>query len=130
MLSIPRERSQAALARLGEKVCARWLMSHGYQILCKNYTCPIGEIDIIAKNDNTVVFVEVKTRTTCAIGTPEEAVTHSKQHRIRRVACYFLSVGSAVIEDSQALQCRFDVAAVTVDRQRRRAKIRWIVDAF
>lgn len=124
------EYSSGALARLGEEISVRWLISRGYRILSTNYTCPLGEIDIIAKKGCAVVFVEVKTRTTCSAGAPEEAVTLSKQHRIRRIARYYLSVGSAIAEDDQVGQFRFDVAAVTVDWLRRRAKVRWIANAF
>lgn len=67
--------------RWGEQVAARYLAARGYHILERNVRTPYGELDLVARQGDEVVFVEVKTRTTLAFGWPEEAVTaHKKQH--------------------------------------------------
>ncbi len=74
----------------GEDLAVNYLKKKGYRILEKNYRTPLGEIDIIAEKKGTVVFVEVKTRTSDAFGLPEEAVTRQKQERIKKVALLYL----------------------------------------
>ena len=74
----------------GETLVAKHLEKNGYKIIAKNYTNSIGEIDIIAKQNNTLVFVEVKTRSSVKFGAPQEAVTPAKQNKIRNVALAYL----------------------------------------
>lgn len=97
-----------ALARWGEEAVARHLASlEGCTILCRNYRCALGELDIVAREGDTVVFVEVKARRGAAFGLPQEAVNGPKQARLRRLALHFLQrhgLGEA--------PCRFDVATV------------------
>lgn len=77
------------LGVLGEKQAKNFLIKNKYKILQTNYTCPVGEIDIVAKQKDVIVFVEVKTRTSTQFGLPRESVTPFKQNKIRRVAtCY------------------------------------------
>lgn len=66
----------------GEALAAKFLKSHGYKILETNYVTPFGELDIIAKQKRTFVFVEVKARASCKFGEPSEAVNFSKQRHI------------------------------------------------
>lgn len=74
---------------IGESLAENYLLKKGYQILETNYANKIGEIDIIAKDGNRIVFVEVKARATAKFGYPREAVTLHKQNKIRMVAsCY------------------------------------------
>lgn len=91
-----------------EEKAAGYLTAKGYHILKRNYRCRIGEIDIIAKKNNTLVFVEVKYRKTASFGYPEEAVSFSKQKIIRKVAEFFLA-GEKLSLDTE---CRFDVIAI------------------
>ena len=78
-----------SLGVLGEKQAKNFLIKNKYKILKTNYTCPVGEIDIVAKQKDVIVFVEVKTRTSTQFGLPRESVTPFKQNKIRRVAtCY------------------------------------------
>ncbi len=74
----------------GEKQAKQFLIKNKYKILKTNYVCPIGEIDIIAKQHDVIVFVEVKTRSNTNFGLPRESVTPHKQNKIRRVAICFL----------------------------------------
>ena len=77
------------LGVLGEKQAKDFLIKNKYKIIKTNYTCPVGEIDIIAKQKDVIVFVEVKTRTSAKFGLPRESVTPFKQNKIRSVAtCY------------------------------------------
>ena len=92
---------------IGEILAINFLKKNKYKILEKNYTCKLGEIDIIALKNNTVVFVEVKARTTEEFGRPCEAVTPYKQQKIRTVANYFLMLKGWTEENS-----RFDVIEV------------------
>lgn len=74
----------------GEELASHYLELNGYVILYRNYRCRIGEIDIIAEKDGIITFIEVKTRQTIFTGYPAEAVTFTKQQKIRRVAQYYL----------------------------------------
>ncbi len=91
----------------GERLAAEYLEREGYSILHRNYRFGRSEIDLIARRGRTIVFVEVKTRTSARYGEPEEAVTGEKIRRIRRVASAWLS-GRGMGET----ECRFDVVAV------------------
>ena len=79
-----------------EAQAARWLQEQGYEILWRNFRCRYGEIDIIARDQETFVFVEVKYRSRHKFGSPEEAITAAKQRHISNVALYYMKkyVGS------------------------------------
>jgi len=109
---------------LGEQAAERALTDQGYRIVHRNYRLRSGEIDIVCEQAGTLVFCEVKTRTTTRYGTGEEAVTHAKRRRIRRLAAEYLSR-----ERTAARQIRFDVISVTV-AEGRVTGIRHIRDAF
>ena len=70
------------LGRLGEELAGRFLREQGYQILTTNYRCPQGEVDIVAKDGEEVVFVEVRTRRSQGFGTPQESLTRAKIRRL------------------------------------------------
>lgn len=91
-----------------ERRAAQYLAGNGYRILATNYNCRLGEIDIIAKENGYYVFVEVKYRSSLAYGDPLEAVTPSKQQRIRNAASYYL------IENNiqPYVNVRFDVVGI------------------
>jgi len=84
-----RDRRQT-LGRLGEELAAQHLQRQGYVILKRNYRCQYGEVDIIAQDGQRTAFVEVRTRTGSAFGTPEESVTLRKQERLATVARSYL----------------------------------------
>lgn len=76
--------------RIGEIEAALYLKKNGYKIICMNFKCMQGEIDIIAEKNNMIVFIEVKTRTSKTYGEAREAVDLEKQKHIYRAAEYFL----------------------------------------
>ena len=82
--------SEDALAQRGESAAARYLRQIGYKIILRNYRSPLGEIDIIARDGDTLVFVEVKTRA-YDDPTPEEQVNTVKQHQITKAAKIYLN---------------------------------------
>ncbi len=88
----------------GENLAKEFLIKNKYKILETNYICAIGEIDIIAKHKQTIVFVEVKTRTSTKFGLPRESVTSFKQQKIKNVATNYL-----VSKKLTNSLCRFDV---------------------
>lgn len=91
---------------VGEIVASRFLREKGYDVLTANYRCRFGEIDIIARDGDYIVFVEVKTRGENAIFTPREAVTLSKQKKLLKTASFFMQAHKT------KLQPRFDVIEV------------------
>lgn len=91
-----------------EEAAARMLAASGYDILERNFRCKFGEIDIIAKDRKTLVFVEVKFRKNRAGGYPEEAVSYAKQRKISLVAGYYCMMHGI----SDSVECRFDVVAI------------------
>ena len=79
------------LGELGEKLAKKFLLERDYEIICQNFRGRQGEIDIIAKEkDETIVFIEVKTRTSLEFGNPAEAVDNEKMEHIIKTAKYFL----------------------------------------
>ena len=76
--------------KFGEKEAEKYLKEQGYKIICKNFKCMQGEIDIIAKDKNEVIFVEVKTRTGINYGEAKEAVDKKKQKHILKTIEYYL----------------------------------------
>lgn len=76
--------------RNGEVLASKYLEKIGYEIICNNFRCTQGEIDIIAKDKEEIVFVEVKTRTSIRYGEAKEAVDHRKQRHIINAARYYL----------------------------------------
>ena len=112
------------LALWGEEAAARYLEAVGYQILDRNWRCPAGEADIVAKDDGDVVFVEVKTRTSLNKGFPEEAITPEKRRRYERIAAYYFLSSSEV-----NVGIRFDVIGM-LKMGEDRALIKHHVNAF
>jgi len=83
---------KAAVGAYGERVAAAHLRAEGMSVLCTNWTCKHGEIDIVARDGNTLVVCEVKTRTSTSHGSGVEGVTAHKAARLRRLAAYWLEV--------------------------------------
>jgi putative endonuclease len=107
----------------GELAAVSFLKEKGYQILEINYRCAIGEIDVIAREKNELVFVEVKTRKSGEMGYPEEAVGVKKQKKMSQLALWYLQ--NEAIDNANA---RFDVVAITVYETKN--EIRLIKNAF
>jgi putative endonuclease len=94
----------------GESIAARHLKRSGFRIVTRNYSCPLGEIDIIAVDDDTLVFVEVKARSSTDSADPEDRVDRRKQRHLTLAAKFYISAKSA-----QDLPCRFDVVTVVAE---------------
>ena len=106
---------------LGERIALRYLIKKGAKILEKNYKIKSGEIDIIAKLDNELVFIEVKSRSNLNYGYPAEAVNYKKIKKILNVAKYYL-----LINNLQNVPIRFDVLEIYFNE----SKINHIINAF
>lgn len=113
------------LGRRGENAAARYLRRLGYIIVARSQRDAIGEIDVVAVDRRTVVFVEVKTRASHDAGHPAEAVDEDKQRRLTRLALSYL-------KRHDLLECksRFDVVAVTWPDGDKRPTIEHYKDAF
>ena len=103
---VKREPPRDTLGDRGENVAARYLRNNGFTIITRNFRCELGEIDIVARDGRTLVFVEVKTRS-YDDPTPEEQVNSNKQHQVTKAAKYYLSRYGTPQPPS-----RFDVVAV------------------
>ena len=95
----------------GEHKASEYLKNKGYKIINMNYTCPIGEIDIICKYKDMIVFVEVKQRESLKYGYPREAVTSTKANKIRMVALNYLKYKRLTNQ-----KIRFDVVDILGDK--------------
>ena len=100
------------LGRWGEQLAAKRLEAKGYVLLDRNWRCPRGEIDLVAKDGDVLVFVEVKTRRGRSYGTPEEAFTRSKSKRLLELGQRYL-----LERDIEDVEWRVDLVAVELDRQ-------------
>jgi putative endonuclease len=94
------------LGQKGEELAVKFLKKKGYRIIRQNYKTPVGEIDIIAKDKDTIVFVEVKTRESMEFGYPFEAVNSTKRRKIANVAKLYIK------KFKEIPRCRFDVVSV------------------
>ena len=112
------QNSRQRLGKLGEDLACRELGTRGYVILARRYRTKYGEIDIVARDDDTIVFVEVKTRGRAEFGSGAEAVTWWKRERMARMATVYL-------ERQHLLDrpCRFDVVEITLDAAGRRIEV-------
>jgi putative endonuclease len=114
---------QKALGQKGEEIALRFLKKNGYRIIERNYTCKLGEVDIIAREKDTFAFIEVKTRRSTTFGPPQLAVNQKKQGQLSRAALYFLKEKN--LEEAKA---RFDVVAILLGAKGE--EIELIRDAF
>ncbi|MGA2441578.1 MAG: YraN family protein [Tepidisphaeraceae bacterium] len=112
-----------ALGQRGENVAARFLRNQGYKIIERNFRCEVGEVDIIARDGRTLVFVEVKTRA-YDDPTPEDQINQPKRHQLTKAATFYLSRYG-----TPQPPARFDVVAI-VWPSGRDPQIRHTTDAF
>ena len=99
--------ARRALGISGEDLAAQWYETNGYEVLVRNWRCRDGELDLVVRRARTIVFCEVKTRSSDAFGMPVEAVTHAKRQRLRVLAAKWLDESPV-----RPKEIRFDVAAV------------------
>ena len=95
------------LGAAGEALAAAWYEANGYIVLDRNWRVREGELDLVVRKQRTIVFCEVKTRTTASFGLPQEALTRAKRDRIRQLAAIWLQTSPV-----RPRQIRFDVAAI------------------
>lgn len=119
-----RRLSEPDVGRLGEKIAARRLRRSGYRIAARNFSCPCGEIDLIALDGPSIVFVEVKTRRDDRVANPENSVHAHKRRQITAAAKYYLTATRA-----QDRPCRFDVISIVL-RDGAEPEVEHFIDAF
>lgn len=114
------------LGAFGEDVVCRWMKRRGYKIAERNFSCRLGEVDIIARQGAYIVFVEVKLRKNAEYGEAREFVTPAKQRRVILAAELWLA------KNRTDLQPRFDVAEVYAPQglETKRPEVNYIKDAF
>lgn len=103
------------IGKIGEDFAANYLIENRYDILNRNYNSRLGEIDIIARKENTICFIEVKSRRSIKCGIPAESVTNIKQQHIRRTAEYFIMKEGYKIPNFKSTTFRFDVCNIILN---------------
>ncbi len=109
---------------LGEKLARDFIKKQGYRILQTNYRCPEGEIDIIAKHKDSLVFVEVRTKKSLEFGNPEESITPTKMGRLRATASHYRQT-----HDKLPSSWRIDVVAIELNQKGELSRIELIENA-
>lgn len=104
--------SRQKLGRWGENLAQIHLQAKGFHILAQNWRCQLGEMDIIAQENDTLVFVEVKTRRGRTMGTPEDAITPHKARKLYHIAQTYLTE-----QEKGDIPWRIDLVAVELDKQ-------------
>ena len=110
---------------LGEKLARGFLKKRGYRIKETNYRCPHGEIDIIAKHKDYLVFIEVRTKRSLEFGSPEQSITAVKMERLRATAAHYQQT-----HDNLPPLWRIDVVAVELNQQGKPSRIELIENAI
>ena len=113
------------LGEFGEKVAKLHLEDNGYRVLETNFRCPVGEIDIVARKEDYLVFVEVRTRRGRGFGTPEESITPAKKAKLIELAYFYIQT-----HQLSSPLWRIDVVAVELDVQGRTTRIEIIANAI
>ena len=109
---------------LGEKLARDFLRKRGYQIWETNYRCPEGEIDIVARHKDSLIFIEVRTKKSLEFGTHEESITPAKMERLRAVAAHYRQT-----HNNLPSSWRIDVVAIELDRNGKISRIELIENA-
>lgn len=111
-------KERIALGRSGENLARKRLKDLGYRILEANYRCPLGEIDLVARDGDILVFVEIKTRKNEPPGQVKEAVNRRKQHQLSKVALAYMKSN-----DLWGSKARFDVVAIGLSDGKKEVEI-------
>ncbi len=109
---------------LGEKLAQDFLKKRGYRILETNYRCPRGEIDIIARHNESLVFVEVRTKMSLNFGSPEESITQTKRAKIKAAATHYQQTHRNLPQ-----LWRIDMVAVELNKKGKISRIELIENA-
>lgn len=105
------------VGEIGEKLAVEFLKKRDFRIIQRNYRCPHGEIDIIATKKDTLIFIEVRTRTSSTYGAPEESITAFKKEKMVSSALYYCSHHSDLPPN-----WRIDFVAVELDEVQNKVK--------
>ena len=97
------------LGKRGEQYAAQYLTDHGYAVRARNWRCPVGEIDLVTERDGMLIFVEVRTRRSDRLGTPEESITPAKRARLIAAAQTYLDEQGQTDRD-----WRIDIVAIEI----------------
>jgi ribonuclease HII len=108
----------------GEQLAADYLTQHGCEILARNWHCAYGELDLVARKEDLLLFVEVKTRSAGMIAVPAEAVTLSKRKKLTQAAQGYL------LQNPLPLQPRFDILEIYLDANGNFTRAVWLENAF
>lgn len=111
------------MGKLGEDLALKRLKSLGYKSFVRNYRCPFGEIDLIAQDGDTLVFLEIKTRRERSLAYAKEAVNERKRHKISQVAQAYLKE-----KGCEDVKSRFDVVAINLSKGEKEIEV--IKNAF
>ena len=120
-MALPAEKKE--IGQRGEEMAVSFLKGLNYQILERNYRCKLGEVDIIARDNDTLVFIEVRTRSSLDFGLPQESINRRKRHQISKVALEFM-----LRKKMKNIPARFVVFAITLEPGKE--KVDHIKDAF
>ncbi len=101
-------RERLDLGKQGEDLAFKKIRSLGYKCLCRNYRCPLGEIDLVAQDGDTLVFLEIKTRKGRSLGYAKEAVDARKRRQLSKVALAYMKANGCC-----DVKSRFDVVAIS-----------------
>ena len=110
------------LGKKGEEIAAAYLINKGHKILVQNYRHEKAEVDIISAHSDTVIFTEVKTRSTDRYGFPEESVSTKKKEKLREAMDHYLA------ENNIKEESRFDIISIVINNQG--TEVHHIEDAF
>lgn len=117
-------RERIEIGILGEELAGVFLGSKGYRVRCRNFRTPFGELDIVAQHRDSIVFIEVRTRTTSSLGPPFLSVTKLKQARIIKNALFYLARYGLTDKP-----WRIDIVSVKLSSSREPEKIELIENA-
>lgn len=116
--------STTALGNAAESQALAYLQAQGLLLVQRNFRCRSGELDLIMRDAETLVFVEVRSRRSVQYGSPAESVTPAKQRKLLSAAAAYLQ------RQALDLPCRFDVVAILKSKSAPQLHIEWIKDAF
>jgi len=116
-------RERLALGKLGEELALKKIKSLGYTCITRNYRCPLGEVDLIARDGDCLVFIEIKTRRGRSLGYAKEAINARKRRQISKVALAYMKGNNCC-----DVKSRFDVIAIAMSEGKEHIEV--IKNAF
>lgn len=116
-------KERISLGEMGERLALKKIKRLGYKFIAKNYRCPLGEIDLIARDGDCLVFIEIKTRRGRSIGFAKEAVNRRKMRQISKAALVYMKENNCC-----DVKARFDVVAISIKGDKEEIEV--IPDAF